>query len=142
MECSSDNHAKVFGINLPEDIIQVTVIALLALSVLLDLVSWKYQRAAASIFYLECVWALFDTMLFAQDYASFPVVFNATRFIAIVVAFGVNARQTIATTLLFSALCHIIVELMTEKEMYDTFGLLRTVTVVFLTVTIFWAQLR
>ena len=142
MECSGEDQAEVFEIKHKEDAIQVTIITLLALSVLLDLVCWKYRRVAMSIFYLECLWALFDAMLFARDYAAFPVALIATRLIAIAVIFGIYARQTIASTVSIAAVTHVMVQTITDQDSYDKFGLLRALVVVFLAVTTFWAHLR
>ena len=113
MLCDNEDRAALFGFELTDDVIKATIILLLALSVVLDLVCWKYRGIAMAIFYLECLWALFDAVLFSQDCAKFPVALIATRFIAIAVVFGTNARQTIVTTILFSASTHFIVQYVT-----------------------------
>jgi len=142
MECSSDDQAEVFGIHHTGEAIKVTITILLALSVLLDFVCWKYRRVAVLIFYFECLWSLFDAILFAQDYATFPVTFIVTRLVALAVIFGIDARPTIITTVFTSAVTHLIVQTITHQDRYDKFGLSRTLIVVFLTVTTFWAHLR
>ena len=120
---------------------KLIVVALLALSVVLNFISWGYRKFANSLLYLESFWAIFDAALMAREYAAFPIVLNATRFIAIAVFFGIDFRPTIITTTFFAIQTHLVVQVIANEEIRNVIELIVTVLIVLSTISIFWAYL-
>ena len=124
--------------------IWLSVVLMLIFGTVVDFVCWKHRSVAVSIFYLECLWALFDAALQMRDYAQHPVAMNCSRLIAVALAFGVNAQATIVISLSLAAVTHISVQitLAASGNEFDTIGLVSSLLLVFIIVTAFWANLR
>ena len=111
------------------------VSTLLALSILVNLVCWYWRKLAFALIFVECLWAIVDHLVLFSLHiaASSELLLNCTRFIAIGVLLGVDARLTILTATIMSLLTQIVTHTQTEA-----LSLIISTLIVFSAVTAYW----